>query len=300
MPSSLTDLLATIHTLRAPGGCPWDRRQTLASAAHHLLDEAAEVLEAALGDDGDHVAEELADLLFMVCFCCEILHEQHPADFAEVARLGHEKLIRRHPHVFGDRRASNSTESQEQWNEVKADEKRARGQLSCQESILKDLPAAAAPLRQAHIYQKNAAEVGFDWPDPSGVWSKVREELAELEEAVRVRDAANKRRKDVTLEPPGGADGDRAAVTKDTSDLSATAVADELGDLLFAVVNLARHFGVKADLALRQANRRFRDRFHDVESRFDWSRQKLSEASLAELEAAWQEAKQNEAAGGSS
>ncbi len=264
MTSPLESLLETIHVLRSPGGCPWDRRQTLPDAARYLLDEAAELLDAALAGDREGIKEELADLLFMTCFCCEILHESEPADLAEIARLGNEKLIRRHPHVFGDRQAENSTESQEHWNAMKAAEKRARGQVVDRESVLRDLPAAVAPLHQAHTLGRDAAAVGFDWPDTSGVWQKLQEELAELQEAAR---------------PAADGPADPAAVEH------------EVGDLLFAVANLARHLGVQPDVALRQANRRFRERFALIEQRYGWNRERMKAASLDELEAAWQAAK---------
>jgi MazG family protein len=259
MTTALTSLLATIHTLRAPGGCPWDRKQTITSAAHHLLDEAAELVEAALNNEPDHVAEELADLLFMVCFCCEILQETQPLDFMEIARLGNEKLIRRHPHVFGDQPAADTAESQARWNEMKARERQQQPGSPAPVSLLKDLPAATPPLHQAYIYQKNAAEVGFDWPDAQGVWDKIREELSELQQA---------------------------AVEADH-----TATEHEIGDLLFAVVNLARHLQVHPDLALRRANHRFRERFAHVEEQFDHDLQRMKAAPLAQMEEAWQQAK---------
>ena len=258
-------LLSTIHVLRAPDGCPWDRKQTLATAAHHLHDESAELLEAALGGDLDHVREELGDLLFMVCFVAEILGESAPAGFDDVAAQADAKLVRRHPHVFGGAEAGDAGESQQRWNEVKAQEKRAKGLDPDRESLLKDLPAAAAPLHQAHRYQKDAAQVGFDWPDLEGVREKIREELAELDEAV--------------------AGGD------------ARAVEHEVGDLLFSVANLARKLDVAPDVALRRANARFRSRFHAVEAAFGGDRDRLAAASLEELEAAWQAAKSAERGG---
>ncbi len=254
----IDDLLATIDRLRDPGGCPWDRRQDLVSASHHLLDEAAELLEAALRDDLEGTSEELADLLFMVCFCCRILSERHQVDFQEIARLGREKLVRRHPHVFGDRAARDAAESQERWNEVKAAERRARG-LPERRSVLKDMPASTSPLHQARQYQKDAATVGFDWPDVDGVWRKLDEEIGELREAA------------------AGGNADR--------------VTHEVGDLLFAVVNLSRHLGVRPDNALRLANARFRERFQQVEREYDGSADRLREAGLDDLEAAWQRAK---------
>ncbi len=253
-------LLETIHTLRSPGGCPWDMKQTLPDAARYLLDEAGELIDAALSGDQEHVTEELGDLLFMVAFCCEIHGETSGATFEDVARGGNDKLIRRHPHVFGGENAENQAESQVHWNAIKAAEKEAKGIVE-EPTVLKDLPASSSPLRQAHVYQKNAAEVGFDWPDNDGVVAKIHEELDEVREA----EAA----------------GDRDALIH------------EVGDLLLAVVNLARRLGVEADDALRLANRRFHGRFRHVEKQYP-DHDAMKEASLEELEAHWQDAKRSE------
>lgn len=259
MTKNFDNLLQTIATLRAPGGCPWDRQQSLSDAARYLLDEAGELLDAALAGQADHVKEELADLLFMTCFCCQILGDSEDVTMDEIARLGNEKLIRRHPHVFGESAARDSGESQERWNAIKDQEKRERGIDPGEESALKDMPSSTAPLHQAHGYQQNAAEVGFDWPDIEGVWAKLREEWGELEEAV----AANEQ----------------------------DAMTAELGDFLFAAVNLARWLNIPPDAALRQANRRFRQRFRSMETEFCRQDRKLQDASLKELERAWQQAK---------
>jgi len=255
-------LLQTIDTLRSPGGCPWDRKQTLATAAHHLQDEAAEVLEAALTGDLEHVREELGDLLFMVAFVTRILSEELPTDLDDVAGHGNEKLVRRHPHVFEDQGTDDVEESQERWNRIKAEEKRRKGIDPDVESVLKDLPAGQPPLHQAYRYQKDAAGVGFDWPDMDGVWDKIREEEEELKEAA--------------------AAGDQAAVEH------------ELGDVLFAWANLARKLDVHPDVALRKTNGRFRGRFHHVESVFGNDREVMKGAGLEAMEEAWQEAKRRE------
>jgi tetrapyrrole methylase family protein/MazG family protein len=252
-------LLQTIDTLRSPGGCPWDRKQTLQTAAHHLQDEAAEVLEAALHESPEAVREELGDLLFMVAFVVRILGEELPCDLDTVARHGNEKLIRRHPHVFGDHAAQDVAESQERWNQIKAEEKRRQGIDPDRESVLKDLPPSQPPLHQAYRYQKDAARIGFDWPDLDGVWAKLREEEDELREAA---DAGHQ-----------------------------DAIEHELGDVLFAWANLARKLGVHPDVALRRANQRFRTRFHHIEASFGHDREALAAADLDALEAAWQEAK---------
>jgi tetrapyrrole methylase family protein/MazG family protein len=262
MLANVQALLATIDTLRSPGGCPWDRKQTLQTAAHHLQDEAAEVLEAALHKGPADVREELGDLLFMVCFVTRILSEELPTDLDEVARHGNEKLVRRHPHVFGETAAEDVAESQERWNQIKAEEKRRKGLDPDAESILKDLPASQPPLHQAYRYQKDAAGVGFDWPELDGVWAKLREEEDELRAATATGDA--------------------------------DAVEHELGDVLFAWVNLARRLGVHPDVALRRANRRFRSRFHQVEAAYDGDADAMRDAGLDALELAWQAAKRRE------
>lgn len=253
------ELLATIRTLRAPGGCPWDRKQTLTDAARYLLDEAGELVDAALSGDTDHVREELGDLLFMTCFCCEILGETAGVSMHDIAAQGNAKLIRRHPHVFGDETAHEVGTSQRLWNEIKAQEKRDRGLDPDAASALKEMPASTAPLHLAYRWQHDAADVGFDWPDISGVQAKLQEEWDEFEQAV--------------------AGGDTVAIEH------------ELGDVLFSIVNLARWHHVQPDMALRKANRRFADRFRLVEAHFRAEGRVLGSATLDELEAAWQAAK---------
>lgn len=252
-------LLQTIHTLRSPGGCPWDQKQNLVDAARYLMDECGELVESALEGDPEGCEEELGDILFMVSFCTEILSETYDTDMHKVAFVGNEKLIRRHPHVFGDSQARDTEESQERWNAIKADEKRAKGIDPTKESAIKAMPASTAPLHVAYKFQKNAAGEGFDWPEISGVWEKLREELGELEEAA-------------------------AGTDKD-------ALEHELGDLLFSVVNLSRWLKIQPDMALRKANNRFRQRFGAVENEYRAEDKILKEATIEELEEAWQRAK---------
>ena len=259
MSEEFQNLLKTIDTLRNPGGCPWDRKQNLLNAARYLMDEAGELVESALEGDEEGCEEELGDLLFMTSFCTRILSETRKVDMHDIARIGNEKLIRRHPAVFGDQKAENTGESQEQWNAMKAEEKRAKGIDPDRDSSLKDMPASTAPLHQAYNYQKDAVRVGFDWPDITGAWAKLAEEQGEFEEAV--------------------AEGDRQAMEH------------ELGDVLFSVVNVARWLKIQPDMALRQANNRFRSRFHLVEDEFRNEGQEMKDASIEELEASWQRAK---------
>lgn len=265
MPSDFEDLLATIHTLRSPGGCPWDRKQTLVDAARYLLDEAGELVDAALSGDSDHVREELGDLLFMTCFCCEILGETAGVSMQDIARQGNAKLIRRHPHVFGDEQAHEVGTSQRLWNEIKAQEKRAKGLDPEAESVLKEMPSSTAPLHLAYRWQHDAADVGFDWPTIDGVNAKLQEELAEFEEAAAAQDPS--------------------------------AIEHELGDVLFSLVNLARWHHVQPDMALRKANQRFAARFRLVEAQFRAEGRAMGEATLDELEASWQAAKRRLAGG---
>lgn len=260
MSAEFENLLDTINILRNPGGCPWDRKQSLLNAARYLMDEGGELVEAALAGDEAGCEEELGDLLFMTSFCTRILSETRPVDMHKIARIGNEKLIRRHPHVFGDTSASSTSDSQEQWNAIKAEEKRAKGLDPDRDSALKDMPASTSPLHQAYNFQKNAAAIGFDWPEISGVWEKLREEEAELVEAI--------------------ASGDKQAMEH------------ELGDLLFSVVNLSRWLKIQPDMALRQANNRFRSRFHLVEEDYQKQEKDMKDAPIEELEASWQRAKQ--------
>jgi len=259
MSGHFEELLKTIQILRAPGGCPWDRKQTLHNAARYLMDEAAELVEATLAEDVAGAREELADLLFMTCFCTEIMSETEAVTMQDIARQGNEKLIRRHPHVFGDKQAHDTRRSQDLWNAIKAEEKRAKGLDPDRDSALKDLPAATAPLHQAMNYQQDAAAVGFDWPAIDGVWDKLHEELDELKEAALSGDSDH--------------------------------IGHELGDLLFSVVNVARWHKIQPDMALRRANARFRDRFHLVEEDFRARGDDLNDVGIAELEASWQAAK---------
>ncbi len=260
MSAHFENLLTTIDTLRNPGGCPWDQKQNLLNAARYLMDEAGELVEAALAGDEEGCAEELGDLLFMTSFCTRILSESREVDMHEIARIGNEKLIRRHPHVFGENKAHNTSESQKLWNEIKAQEKRDKGIDPDRDSALKDMPASTAPLHQTYNYQKNASAVGFDWPEISGVWAKLREEEAELVEAIESGDPQ--------------------------------AMEHELGDFLFSVVNLARWLKIQPDMALRQANNRFRSRFHLVEEDYFQRDETMADAPIDELEASWQRAKQ--------
>src|SRR3954466_15222151 len=228
-------LLDIMDKLRDPGGCPWDREQTLRSLTPYLLEEAHEVIEAIEAGDAPHHREELGDLLFQVVFQSRIAREEGKFDFASVCDSIAEKLTRRHPHVFGDVSVCGSREVVKNWERIKADERKAAG--AAPRSAIGGVPVGLPALVRAERISEKAAAVGFDWPDLSGVLSKVREELAELEGAIAERSAA----------PPESA----AAHSLHGR------VEEELGDLLFALANLGRFLKAHPEESLRGAVRRF-------------------------------------------
>ena len=249
-------LRALTHRLRAPGGCPWDAEQTHASLVPNLIEEAYEIVDAIEREDWPHLQEELGDLLLQVVFHSELAAEAGRFDFDEVARGISEKLVRRHPHVFGEAEAGTSEAVLGRWDEIKRAEK-GTSEEPYLHGVGKGLPAM---LRAAKL-QKRAAKVGFDWPDTAGVLAKIEEELGEVREEL-------------------GSDG------------SAAALRDEVGDLLFAVVNLARKLQIDPEVALEGANLKFVERFGEVENGLQDAGQSLQDADLGEMERRWQLAKE--------
>lgn len=245
-------LLEIVATLRAPGGCPWDREQTLETIAPYLLEEAHEVAEAVEEGDRTGLCEELGDVLLEVALLSQMAREEGAFTVADSLRAINEKLVRRHPHVFGEGTAASAGEVRESWARIKAAEKRGRGAL---EGVPRRLPA----LHRARRVSERAAGVGFDWPDVAGVFDKVEEELAELRDATA-----------------GGA--------KDRT-------AEEVGDLLFALVNLARHLEIDPEAALHAATEKFAGRFARVEAGLAARGRSPAESSLQEMDALWDEAK---------
>lgn len=253
-------LVKIMQQLRDPqNGCPWDIEQTMQSIIPHTIEETYEVADAIYAGDPDHIKEELGDLLFQVVFYAQLGQEQGWFSFDDVAQGMCEKLIRRHPHVFTEQSGLTSAQVEAQWDAIKQAEK---ADLPIPTSILANIPAGMTPLMQAHKIQKSCAKVGFDWSDIPPVAAKVQEELAEVQAAI--------------------ASGDQAHVQ------------EEIGDLLFAVVNLARHAGVKSEVALQQANRKFTSRFMQVEALVAADQHDMQTLDLASLEAYWQQVKQNE------
>lgn len=245
----------TIARLRAPDGCPWDRQQTHQSLRPNLLEEAYETLAAIDAGDAEMLREELGDLLLQVVLQTQIAIDDGEFHMAGVIAGINEKLIRRHPHVFGDLKVAGVEEVWKNWEKLKEQE-RAGDSGKKKNGILSSVPAALPALAQAHTFQSRVARVGFDWPDIGGVIAKVREEIAEIESA---RD-----------------ESERAA---------------EVGDLLFAVVNWARWLKVDPESALREANEKFARRFAHVEAGAKARGRELSAMTLEEMDALWEEAK---------
>ena len=255
--AAISRLLGIMDKLRDPGGCPWDREQTLRTLTPYLLEEAHEVIEAIESGDVAHHREELGDLLFQVVFQARIAREEGRFDFASVCEAISDKLTRRHPHVFGDVSVSGSKEVVKNWERIKAEERKEKGQA--ERSAIGGVPVALPALVRAERLTEKAGAVGFDWPDAASVVAKVREELAELTEAME-----------------GGAP---------------ERIEAELGDLLFAVANLGRWVKVHPEEALRGTLRRFEDRFQHIEEKLRERGKSPRESNLAEMDALWNEAK---------
>ena len=249
-------LVDVMRTLREPGGCPWDREQTHASIRSNMIEEVYEYLEAVDAEDTEGMREELGDILMQIVFHARMAEEAGRFDLQDVIDEVVDKLIRRHPHVFGETKVTGSDEVLVNWEAIKKTEKTERKHVL--DGVTQGLPA----LLRAYKLQSKAAKVGFDWPDVKGVWDKVQEELVELQEAL--------------------ASGDRAAAE------------NELGDVLFALVNYARHQKIEPEVALNGTNNRFAKRFAHVESCVEESGKAWQDFSLDELDQFWDEAKRLE------
>lgn len=260
-PGDIQRLLDIMRQLRNPdGGCPWDLQQTYQTIVPHTIEEAYEVADAIERDDYAGLQDELGDLLFQVVFYAQLAKEENRFGFSDIVQSICDKLERRHPHVFGDRRVADADEQTRHWEQLKADERKAKAQPGKSHSVLDGIAHTLPAMTVSHKLQKRAAEVGFDWPRPQGVMDKVKEELQEIEQAWP--DPAMR--------------------------------AEEIGDLLFTCVNLARHAGVDAETILRQANRKFETRFRAMERQLWASGKDLSDASETDMEAAWARVKANQ------
>lgn len=258
MQTNIDQFLAIIAQLRDPEhGCPWDIKQDFNSMLPHLLEETYEVAEAIHTQDRSALREELGDLLLQVVFLSQLAKEEGTFDFYDVLSDIHQKIVYRHPHVFGETKAADSDEALVNWEAQKAND--AKHQQH--ESILDDLPFALPALTRAHKIQKRCAKVGFDWDNPQDVLAKVEEELDEVKAEI-----AN-------------------------YPTSQAALFEELGDLLFATVNLCRHYQLEAESGLREANAKFERRFRKVEAAVKAQGKAVSECNLMELDAIWHQIK---------
>lgn len=257
------DLVAVQARLRAPGGCPWDREQTHATLRTYLIEEAYEVLDAIEKENTDELAEELGDLLLQVLFHADLAREAGAFDITHVISGIHDKMIRRHPHVFGNVKAETSSEVLKNWAQLKAKEKQAAAKGSeAQESspsLLQSVPRNLPALLEAYQMTRRAAQVGFDWDSAEGIFDKLEEEAAELRSAL------------------------------DNSDRHA--VEEEVGDLLFSLVNLARFLKLDPEVTLKNANLKFKNRFQQMEAEALHEGRSLSQFSKEELELLWSSAK---------
>ncbi len=254
---SFDELVDLMHTLRSPGGCPWDREQTLLSLKPFVIEEAYEVVDAIDREDRAGLTEELGDLLLQAVFIAELTSEAGSFDIHDSITAIHDKLVRRHPHVFGEAKAGSADEVLMNWEKLKNEERKAENK-----SLLAGVPPSLPALLRASRLTEKAARVGFDWRRTDDVFGKVEEEIAETKEAI--------------------ASGEQQAID------------EEIGDLLFTIANLARKLNVNAEEALQSANRKFSRRFESMESAVRAEGRNLDQLSLEQMDALWDRAKATE------
>jgi MazG family protein len=275
MPATFDDLVQLMARLRSPEGCPWDREQTYETLAPMLLEEAYEAFEAVEEAREGRPAElrdELGDLLFQIVFYAQVAAERGEFNILDVTEAIHSKMVRRHPHVFGDAEAQDAAEVLRNWEAIKAEEKRAAGKDASAaeaESLLDGVSLKTPALMEAHQLSTKAARVGFDWQRIEDIFDKLHEEIDELRSAI-------------SRHVESEAEDDKAQVR------------EELGDLLFAVTNIARHLQVEPEAALKSTNRKFRRRFQHIEAGLRARGRPLDAATLEEMEELWQEAKNSD------
>lgn len=246
-------------------GCPWDIKQNFKSIAPYTLEEAYEVVDAIEKNNKDELCDELGDLLFQVIYHAQMADEEEAFEFDDVVHAICTKLVRRHPHVFGNEDLSSDEEIRDMWERVKREEK---ADTIEDPSLLADIPVGLPAMTRAVKLQKRAAQVGFDWPDAGPVLEKIQEELDELKEAMAEPETVRKEK-----------------------------VQEEFGDLLFVMANLSRHLKIDPEAAVRTANKKFVDRFGYIEQTYEYDKEKMKTASLEEMDALWDEAKMHEKKG---
>ena len=251
---SFDELVALMTRLRGPNGCPWDRKQTLASLKPFIVEESYEVIDAIDRDERSALAEELGDLLLQAVFVAEIAREEGAFDIDDVITNIHDKLVRRHPHIFGDVEAKDAETVLVNWEKLKNEERKAENK-----SVLAGVPQSLPALLKASRLTEKAARVGFDWRRAEDVFAKIDEEVGELREAVAEKDERK--------------------------------IHDEVGDLLFSIANIARKLDVNAEEALQSTNRKFTRRFESMEGTVRGQGRNLDQLSLEQMDALWDQAK---------
>jgi len=254
--NAILSLLNIMERLRAPDGCPWDAQQTEQTLKVYLLEEAYEVLDAIEKDDPDSLCEELGDLLFQIIFLAQLAKEKRRFTFLDVLERIRDKMIRRHPHVFGDKKVKDAQEVVDNWAKIKKEEKK-----QTPEKALEDVPNALPALLRAHRLSERAARFGFDWKGKEQVWEKVKEEFQELRTAIEEGNSLK--------------------------------VKEEIGDLIFSIVNLSRHWGFNAEDILRDANNKFVTRFSKMMLSMQKKGIDIEKASIEQMDQVWEEIKKD-------
>lgn len=274
--ASFTRLVEVIAKLRSPEGCPWDREQTLSSIKPYTLEETYELLEAIDADDNDAIAEELGDVLLQVVLDAQIAADEARFGLVEVIDRITDKMVRRHPHVFGDAHAETVGDVRSHWERAKGEEKK-------RESVLDGIPLELPALARAARITKKAARVGYDFPHRLMLFDKLREELEELQHELSP---------DTPLEiVPASVDGVHVADEPIDDPARRDRVEDELGDVLFVLANVARRWGINPEEALRRSNRKFYNRFRAIESGLASQGKNIRDVNLPEMEEHYQQAK---------
>jgi ATP diphosphatase len=287
--------VAIMERLRAPGGCPWDREQTFDSIKPYTLEETYEVLEAIDNRDWEELPGELGDLLLQVLFYSEMAKEQGTFSIDDVLERLSDKLVNRHPHVFGDTKVDTSAEVKRNWEALKTEERKKRDEQNAalpeiaakpsSTSILSRISSAMPALIEAHKLSSRAAQVGFDWPDIEGLFDKLAEEIAELRQQLQQFPAPGPH-----PEGRGVASSGRQVIPEDLR----VRLEEEVGDLFFVMVNIARYLALDPESALRRTNRKFRRRFQWMEQRLHEDEDDVETTSMDKLESLWQKAKRAE------
>lgn len=248
-------LVSIIRKLREPGGCPWDQAQDEKSLRKYFLEEAYEVLDALHQEDSRALKEELGDMLMEIVFLARVFEEKKKFSIGDALDSINEKMVKRHPHVFGDKRLERADEVSEEWAKIKRQDVKAKKESS----LLDYLPRVAPALHLAYEMGRRVSQVGFDWPSPEDVLDKIEEEYQELKKAMKARDKEK--------------------------------MEEEIGDLLFSIANLARHLEINPELALQRTNDKFKKRFNWVEKRLHELGRKWEDTNLQELDSLWEKAK---------